>query len=203
MKSNKALIESLTRKNVLKTRAILEAFIAVDRIDFIRSSSTRRAYADEPQSIGHGQTISQPYTVAFMLEKLQPRAGEKILDVGSGSGWTTALLAHIVGEKGSVLGLEIIPDLVEFGKNNLEKYSFPNAGIIQAGDAPGMEGERFDKILGSASARHTPPELVDQLGVGGVLVLPVRSSIYRIEKISEKKLDKKEYPGFAFVPLVH
>ncbi len=203
MRSHKGLIESLARKNVLKTRSIVDAFIAVDRIDFIRPSSRRVAYADEPQPIGHGQTISQPYTVAFMLEQLQPRSGEKILDVGSGSGWTTALLAHIVGEKGSVLGVEIIPDLVEFGKNNLEKYPFPNAKIIQAGNAPGKKEERFDKILASASARRTPPELVEQLNVGGVMVLPVRSSIYRIEKISEDKLEKKQFPGFAFVPLIH
>jgi len=121
MQNNKELIKHLIARNVLKTKAIIDAFQAVDRIDFVPLKYLDEAYGDYPLPIGYGQTISQPFTVAFMLELLQPQKGDKILDVGSGSGWTTALLAHIVQEEGSVRGIELIPELVAFGKKNLNK----------------------------------------------------------------------------------
>lgn len=138
-----------------------------------------------------------------MLELLNPKEGGKILDVGSGSGWTTALLAEIVGPKGHVYGVEKIPELVQFGRGNLDKYKFENAEIFQSGKTLGLPNHApFDKILVSASTGGLPQELVDQLGVGGIMVIPIKNSIWQIKKISEAKLQKKEYPGFVFVPLV-
>src|SRR3989344_3253201 len=96
------LIRELKTQGVLKSPNVEAAFRAIDRKDFVRPEYEEVAYANHPLPIGEGQTISQPYTVAFMLDLLDPKAGEKILDVGSGSGWTTALLAHIVSQSGEI-----------------------------------------------------------------------------------------------------
>ena len=204
MNNSNTLIDSLIASHILKGAALIKAFRAVDRADFVRKEYQNEAYEDYPLPIGCGQTISQPTTVVFMLERLDPQEGEKILDVGSGSGWTTALLAYIVGKQGSVHGVEIIPELVAFGKGNLTKYTFPHAYIKQAHpDTLGLpEHAPFDKILVSAAATELPQALLDLLKDGGRMVIPVRGAIWYIEKISATEIRKHEYPGFAFVPLV-
>ena len=161
-----------------------------------------KAYKDYPLPIGYGQTISQPFTVTFMLELLAPQKGDKVLDVGSGSGWTTALLAVLVGEKGKVFGVEKIPELVEFGQENLAKYNFANAKIIQAGAELGLPSEApFDRILVSAAADEIPKSLVSQLKTPGILVLPVKDTIIQIKKTATGEIFQRVFPGFAFVPL--
>src|SRR3989338_5684724 len=113
-------------------------FEKIDRADFVSSEYQAEANENYPLPIGFGQTISQPFTVAFMLKLLSPQEGDKVLDVGCGSGWTTALLANLVGKTGKVFGVEIIPELVSFCRKNLAKYNFPNAEIIQAGAELGL-----------------------------------------------------------------
>jgi protein-L-isoaspartate(D-aspartate) O-methyltransferase len=197
------LVQSLTSEGVLRTPRIIKAFGAIKRRDFVRPFEETSAEEDRALGIGYGQTISQPYTVAFMLELLKLKEGHKVLDVGSGSGWTTALLAHIVGEKGRVYGVEIIPELVAFGQENLAKYFSPNASIEQAGSALGLPGEApFDRILVSAAAEILPQDLADQLSVDGIMVIPIRNSIVRVTKLSESEIAQEVYEGFVFVPLV-
>ena len=202
MDCNRELLDHLKRRGALKTPAIVAAFEAVDRIHFIRPQAQREAYGDHPLSIGHGQTISQPYTVAFMLEKLQPATGQQVLDVGAGSGWTTALLSHIVGPSGSVSGTEIVADLVRFGRENLAKFDFPQGRIAPAGETVGRPGSTFDRILVSAAARTIPAPLVDQLKRGGRLVIPVQSSIYLVVRDEGDRVSEEEFFGFSFVPLI-
>lgn len=112
MRSNTELVDELVRRGTLTTPTIVAAFRAVDRKHFVQSGINSLAYEDHPLDIGYKATISQPTTVAFMLEKIAPKAGEKILDIGSGSGWTTTLLACVVGATGIVRGVEIVPELV-------------------------------------------------------------------------------------------
>ena len=202
MNSNSSLINHLINRDALKSSNIIEAFKHIDRIDFVFDPTVSDVYEDYPLQIGYQQTISQPTTVAMMLEMLSPKEGQKILDIGSGSGWTTALLSFIVGDEGSVTGVERVDSLVEFGNNNLKKYRFKNAKIIQAGDELGVVGEKFDRILVSAAAREFPSELAHQLKTGGKIVIPVESSIYEITKKENGELKAIEHYGFRFVPLI-
>lgn len=203
MISNTALVQHLIDNNSLKSSNIIEAFNNVDRADFVLDPVAPDVYGDYPLQIGHGQTISQPTTVAMMLEMLSPQKGDKVLDIGSGSGWTTTLLSFIVGEKGSVTGLERVSELVKFGAKNLKKYSFKNAKIIQASNRLGLVCEKFDRILVSAAANEFPSELTEQLKHSGKLVIPVKNSIYEITKKADDKLEGVEHYGFSFVPLIN
>ena len=160
---------------------------------------------DEAVPIGLGQTISQPLVVAFMLEELDPSPGEKILDIGSGSGWTTALLAEIVGPKGKIIAVEVIPELKEFGEKNAAKYNFTNAEFICSDGSKGYSREApFDKILVSAAVQseQIPKAWQEQLKIGGKIVTPIGTSIWVFSKKDEAKMEKTEHSGFAFVPLV-
>ena len=206
-----ALIDNLIKEGYLKTPKIIEAFKKVKRQDFVRSEDKELVELNEPLPIGYGQTISQPLTVAFMLELLTPQDRETILDVGSGSGWTVALLASIVGNQGKVYGLEKIKALADFAASNVGKYNFLRKGIVQIFCTDGYLGlpqaAPFDKIIVAAAAEEIPNKLLEQLKIGGKLVIPVGNpyesqTIEMIAKIGPNKYNKKSYPGFIFVPLV-
>ncbi|MFT7859924.1 MAG: methyltransferase domain-containing protein [Sulfurimonas sp.] len=203
MDSQKDLVNHLINTNALHSPEIIKAFREIDRYDFVRDQNSYATYEDYPIPIGNSQTISQPTTVAMMLEMLSPEKGNVILDIGSGSGWTTALLAHIVGQEGYVTGLERHNELVEFGSNNLNKYHFSNAKILKAIDRLGIQGKKFDRILVSASAQELPTELTQQLKPGGKLVIPVKNSIFEITKMEDDELKIVEHYGFVFVPLIY
>jgi protein-L-isoaspartate(D-aspartate) O-methyltransferase len=196
------LVQTLIQNGTLHSENIISAFRAIDRIDFVPTESKSVAHDDAPVHIGYQPTISQPTTVAFMLELLGVQAGEKVLDIGSGSGWTTALLAHIAGEHGEVTGLERVEELVTFGKENLAKYSLNNARIERAGTVLGKPKEApYDKILVSAAARAFPNELLSQVKESGVIVLPVRNAIWRVVRVEHQPVIEK-FDGYVFVPLI-
>ncbi len=202
-----ALIDSLIKEGWLSSPHIIKAFRKIRRADFLPQEIKDLAEMDQALPIGFGQTISQPLVVAFMLEKLDPRKGDKILDVGSGSGWTTALLAEIVGKKGKVIGIELIPELMEFGKRNVLKYNFIKEGRVEFlcrdGSKGCLEESPFDKILCSAAVQDRLPRAwKEQLKIGGRIVTPIRSSIWLFSKRSNEEFEEKEFPGFAFVPLI-
>lgn len=203
MNSNQEMVDYLIDVGALRSSNIIEAFRNVDRADFVADKSAIDIYEDYPLGIGRGQTISQPRTVAMMMEMLSPQEGQKILDIGSGSGWTSALLAYIVGEGGLVIGVERVSELVKFGSDNLKKYKFKNAKIVEAGDGLGINGEMFDRILVSAAAEEFPYELSKQLKVSGKIVIPVQNSIYEMTKEKNGELEGVEHYGFTFVPLIY
>lgn len=201
IKEMEKLILNLIKEGILKTKSVIEAFRNIDRKDFVLSEYKEDAYKDIPLPIGYGQTISQPTTVAFMLELLQVKKGDRVLDVGSGSGWTTALLSYLAKD-GFVWGVVILPELVLFGKSNLSKYNFKNSIILEAKEEIGLrEKGPFDKILVSASAETVPFLLLEQLKEGGTMVIPIRDSIWKIKKINGK-IETEVFEGFLFVPLI-
>jgi protein-L-isoaspartate(D-aspartate) O-methyltransferase len=197
------LIRSMQARGVLRSPEIVRAFETVDRRYFVPDGFAEETYGDYPLSIGEGQTISQPSTVAFMLELLGAKPGDRVLDIGSGSGWTTALLGQIVGAAGEVTGLERQASLVRLGQRNIAPFGFGHVRIAQADDTLGMPGERFDAILVSASAPQIPQQLFAQLKPGGRLVIPVQNTVYRFTKRSETEIVQEAYPGFMFVPLIY
>jgi protein-L-isoaspartate(D-aspartate) O-methyltransferase len=173
---------------------------------FLPASEVRRAAYDGPLDIGHGQTNSQPRTVRAMLELLDVQPGQRVLDVGSGSGWTTALLAELVGPTGSVLGVERVPELVVTGAANLEAARVPWARIRPsvAGVLGAPEEAPFDRVLVSAMAARIPEELVAQLGDTGILVVPVAGRMLRVQRDAAAPggLRVTEHGYYRFVPLV-
>ena len=180
-----------------------EAFKRVDRRLFLPADLQYDAELDIPLPIGHGQTNSQPYTVKMMLSWLDVRLGQRVLDVGSGSGWTTALLAALVGKRGRVYAVELVPELVEFGKVNCRRAGITNAQFFEAGESLGLPAHApYDRILVSASAQEVPVELLQQLEPNGKLVLPVKSDILEITKPDPETIETTVHTGFSFVPLL-
>ncbi len=189
---------------VFKNKAIKKAFEAIDRKDFVMPDYEFEAYEDYALPTFNGETITQPTLVAFMLELLDTQEGDSVLDIGSGSGWTTALLAHMAGNEGNVYGVEIQPELIKQGKANLAKYKKLklNAEIVEAGEDTGLYTHApYNRIIASVAfddKENIIPELLLQLVPGGIMVAPVNDTLIKFEKISDDEIEETEYPGFNF-----
>lgn len=191
------LLESLKKKGFSEN--IVSAFASVKREDFVPEHLIGYAYEDIALPVMDGSTLSQPSTVAFMLSLLDVKDGEKILEIGSGSGYALALLAEI-DKSGKVYGVEIIKDLAVKSRKYLEGKS--NVEVVIRDGSKGLEEfSPYDKILISASCPKMPMHLLSQLKENGVIVAAVKNSIFQIKK-TDKGIIEKEFPGFAFVPLI-
>lgn len=184
--------------------AVARAMQAVPRTGFLPRSQRPFADADHPLPIGQGQTSSQPSTVADMLRLLHVPRRASVLDIGAGSGWTTALLAHLTGPDGEVLGIERRARLAGWGDANVAATGMGWARVEQA--RPGTLGSPrpggWDRILVSAAADRLPQELVDQLAPGGLMVVPVRGRMLVVERRPDGDVQVSEHGGYQFVPLV-
>ncbi|MPZ94556.1 MAG: methyltransferase domain-containing protein [Propionibacteriales bacterium] len=179
------------------------AFDAVQREDFLPSAERRYAADDRPLPIGPSQTNSQPSSVRTMLELLVVRAGDTVLDVGSGSGWTTALLGHLVGPEGRVVGVEVVERLAVWGRSNVEAYGMGWVSVQQADpDVLGLPSQApFDRILVSAESRTLPAELVDQLTPEGRMVVPVHGRLSVVQRHRDREPVVRQVGHYRFVPL--
>ncbi|MFH1801392.1 MAG: protein-L-isoaspartate O-methyltransferase [archaeon] len=200
--NKKELLASLEKKFPKK---IVDAFLKVKREDFVIDSMKSRTYEDTALPLGHGQTISQPYTIAVMLSLLDVKDSQKILEVGSGCGYVLALLSELTGKKGKVFGVELVKELAEQSKKNLYEYS--NVKVYNKNGADGLEEHApFDRILISAACREVPERLLAQLKDHGILVAPVGSRYEQtLVKIQNKKnnfITKEKISGFIFVPFI-
>jgi len=169
-------------------------------VAFLPAGQRRFAGQDCALEIGYGATNSQPTTVRNMLGLLDVEPGQRVLDVGSGSGWTTALLAVLVGPEGEVVGVERVRELVVWSRKNLGSR-YPQASVRQAveGVLGWPERAPYDRILVSAGATRRPQALVDQLAAGGVMVVPIQGVMHRLEQ--GEQLSDEEHGRYSFVPL--
>ena len=185
------------------TDRVRAAFEAVPREGFLPTKARRRAAYDGPIEIGHGQTNSQPWTVESMLRLLDVRPAHHVLDVGAGSGWTTALLGHLVGPDGRVRGVEVVPDLAEWGAANVAATGQPWATVEPA--QPHVLGlpahAPYDRVLVSAEPHRLPQELVDQVADDGRMVIPVAGVMLLVVK-EGGEVQVSRHGHYRFVPLV-
>jgi protein-L-isoaspartate(D-aspartate) O-methyltransferase len=205
MTSNSARLVSELNEQGIPRGPILDAIRYVPRNAFVPRDKKQHAWENRALSIGADQTISQPYTVARMLQLCGVGSGDRVLEVGGGSGYAAALLAYVVGDMGSVTTIEVIPSLAAQAAATLRAIGLTKVLVIQ-GDGRGGYPPRapFDRILVSAQAAEIPPDLLEQLREGGTLVMPVEegADAYMTRVVREQgEYTRTRHGLFAFVPL--
>lgn len=197
--------ETLLGRDAVKDESVLNAMRAVPRHKFVPPEQISQAYADRPLPIGYGQTISQPYIVAKMTELLRLKPGDKVLEIGTGSGYQAAVLAEIIDE---VYTIEIVRPLAEQAAKRLKDLGYDQVRT-QIGDGyfGWKEHAPYDGIVVTAAASHIPPPLIEQLKPGGRIVIPVGppfgfQQLFVLEKDADGKVTQRSIMGVRFVPLV-
>ncbi len=201
IKEREILLNYLERENYLRTPQVRKAMEEVDRRDFVRTSDKLSAYDDTPLSIGQGQTISAPHMVAMMLEELRLNENDNLLEIGSGCGYHAAVASRLVSK---VTTIERIPYIYELACENLESYD--NIKIINGDGSRGfMDNCPYQKIMVTCGAPRVPPPLIDQLEIGGLMVIPVGGRVAQelltVERTAEG-ISVIRRPGVAFVPMI-
>ncbi len=212
-KARRQLVERLIAEGVIRSEKVKKAMLSVPREEFVPEDVKKWAYVDEPLPIGHGQTISAPHMVALMTELLDPNPGDKVLEIGTGSGYQAAILAEIVAKndplkRGHVYTIERIPELADFARKNLEKTSYSKYVTVIVGDGTLGYPEKapYDRIIVTAAAPDIPKPLLEQLKPGGVLVIPVGDlglqRLLVVKKREDGSIVVKEDTYCVFVPLI-
>ena len=200
-----AMVDRQLKRRGITQRPILDAFLDVPREAFVSPDYARLAYGDHPLPIEVGQTISQPYIVALMIEAAGIARGDKVLEVGAGSGYAAAVIGRIAAK---VIAIERQHDLVEVARERLAGLGYDNVTILEGDGTKGCPEEApFDAILAAASGSHVPKPLLDQLAGGGRIVMPLGGpgsvqELVRVTKRPDGKADRENLGGVRFVPLI-
>jgi protein-L-isoaspartate(D-aspartate) O-methyltransferase len=200
-----AMVERQLRRRGITEQPILDAFLEVPREAFIGAEYAHLAYGDHPLPIEAGQTISQPYIVALMIEAAGIEPGDTVLEVGAGSGYAAAVISRIARK---VIGIERQHDLVDVARERLQRLGYHNVAIVEGDGTKGCPDEApFDAILAAASGSHVPKALLDQLAEGGRIVMPLGSpgwvqELVRVTKRADGTVDRENLGGVRFVPLI-
>jgi protein-L-isoaspartate(D-aspartate) O-methyltransferase len=199
------LIKTIKDYGFLTNEKVESAFRTIPRHEFVVPSELTRAYYNEPLSIMNNQTISQPGVVSRMTEWLDIKAGQKILEIGTGSGWQTAILSYMVGN-GTVYSIERHSELVKFARENLEKLGIDNVHVILGDGSMGYpEKSPYDRIIITAACTEIPLPLLEQLDENGLIIAPVgdsSQSMILLKKISGEIVEIKNESNYIFVPLL-
>lgn len=196
--------DQLVRRGI-RDATVLDAMRHVPREEFVDRADRAHAYEDRPLSIGSSQTISQPYIVAYMIEALQLKGGEKILEIGGGSGYAAAILARIADH---VFTIERLPELASRAQSNLFAAGTRNVTVRCADGTQGWPEEApFDAVLVSAGAPEVPRPLLDQLKIGGRMVVPVgydptSQDLIRVIRTADNNFERTTLTSVRFVPLI-
>jgi len=199
------MVEGQIKRRGIKDRRLLEAMLTVERHQFVEPEQQHLAYFDGPLPIGHGQTISQPYIVAFMTDILKIKPIHKILEVGTGCGYQTAILANLAT---TVISLEYIKSLAESARARLLNFGYKNIAVHNANGYNGWPtAAPFDRILVTAAPTTIPEKLVEQLAPSGKMIIPVGDTIFNqslfiISRNKHGKVKIKRSLGVRFVPMV-
>jgi protein-L-isoaspartate(D-aspartate) O-methyltransferase len=200
-KQRRELVAEL-RADGISTQSVLDAMLKVPRHEFVPSSYRHQAYQNRPLPIGHDQTISQPYIVAYMTEAAEIASGEKVLEIGTGSGYQAAVLAEVAKE---VYTIEIIPELADGARAVLNRLGYKNVEVRTGNGYLGWpEKAPFDAIVVTAAPDEVPQALVEQLAVKGKMIVPVGTGFQQmtiITKTDSGVVERRTIP-VAFVPMV-
>lgn len=199
------LVRALAERRHELDPRVIEAIARVPRHAFVPQDLKEHAYDDQALPIGSGQTVSAPHMVAIMGTVLQPQSGDRVLEVGTGSGYHAAVLAELVGPKGTVVSVEFVPELAEKARVTLERAGYRDRVEVHTGDgAQGVpEAAPFDRISIAAASPRVPPALLDQLAVGGALVAPLgkREAVLTRYIRTKEAFQESEHGLCVFVPL--
>jgi protein-L-isoaspartate(D-aspartate) O-methyltransferase len=200
-----AMVERQLKRRGVTEPDILDAFRAVPREAFVSPEYAREAYGDHPLPIEAKQTISQPYIVALMIQAAAIKAGDNVLEVGSGSGYAAAVISRIAAR---AVGIERQHDLVDVSRERLQRLGYENVEIVEGDGTRGWPGRApYDAILAAASGSHVPPPLVEQLAANGRIVMPLGEpggvqELVRVTKRHDGSLKKENLGAVRFVPLI-
>lgn len=203
--AREAMVDRQLRRRGIGDTRILNAFLEVPREAFVSPDYAHLAYGDHPLPIEAGQTISQPYIVALMIQAAQIGTRDKVLEIGSGSGYAAAVISRIAGK---VIGIERQHDLVELARERLQRLGLENVTIVEGDGSKGCpEDAPFDAILAAASGSHVPQPLIDQLSDGGRIVMPIGQpgwvqELVKVTKRADGTVERQNLGGVRFVPLI-
>jgi protein-L-isoaspartate(D-aspartate) O-methyltransferase len=204
-REREAMVERQLKRRGITEQHILDAFLEVPREAFIAGNNVHLVYGDHPLPIEAGQTISQPYIVALMIQAAGIKPGDGVLEVGAGSGYAAAVISRIAGK---VIGIERQHELVEVARERLQRLGYDNVEIVEGDGTKGWrDGAPYDAILAAASGSHVPRPLVEQLAPGGRIVMPVGDpgwvqQLIKVTKTDDGTLIQQDLGGVRFVPLI-
>ena len=204
-REREAMVERQLKRRGITEQHILDAFLEVPREAFIAGNNVHLAYGDHPLPIEAGQTISQPYIVALMIQAAGIKPGDGVLEVGAGSGYAAAVISRIAGK---VIGIERQHELVEIARERLQRLGYDNVDIVEGDGTKGWrDGAPYDAILAAASGSHVPRPLVEQLAPAGRIVMPVGGpgwvqQLVKVTKNDDGTLVQQDLGGVRFVPLI-